>query len=301
MNEQGYIELLKNIIINGKIKKDRTGTGTLSIFAPNSLRFNLEQNTFPLLTTKRVPWKAVIKELLWFTRGDTDAHVLQAQGVNIWNGNTTREFLDSRGLVHLPEGSIGEGYGFQWRHFGAKYDSKYGDTSKMTNDEKNDIGGFDQLAYIEDLIANDPTSRRIFMSAWNPLGLSGMVLPCCHVSAQFYVDTETKHLSCHVYQRSADVFLGVPFNIASYATLVHILAARHGLEAKELILSFGDAHIYNSHMTQVEELLKRTSYEFPKIQLDKNLCSKDWSEMTIEDFNVKDYKCHSTIKAKMAI
>jgi thymidylate synthase len=298
MNESSYLELLRNVLENGQERTDRTGTGTRSIFAPNSLRFDLTSDTLPLLTTKRVPFKAVVEELLWFLRGDTDAKVLQEKGVKIWDGNSSRDFLDSRGLKDYPTGVLGKVYGFQWRHFGAEYKVEYADSRNIPKGVH--IGGFDQIKYVENLIKNDPHSRRIYMSTWNSADLDQMALPPCHLSAQFYVDSNSE-LSCHMYQRSVDLFLGLPFNIASYAVLTNILAKKCGLKPKELILSFGDAHIYNNHILQVQEQLTRLPKKFPTIILDDSVIDKDYDLLELKDFSVIDYTSHPKIIAKMAI
>jgi thymidylate synthase len=295
--EYVYLNLLRKIIAHGATRKDRTGTGTKSLFA-EQIRFDISKSV-PLLTTKFVPWKAVIKELIWFMKGQTDAKLLSTQGVRIWDGNTTRSFLDGRGLSHLEEGDIGAGYGFQWRHFGAKY--------KTCTDTYEDEG-FDQLQHIIDQLKNDPYSRRIFLSAWNPLHMADMALPPCHVSAQFYVEdcivSGEKLLSCHMYQRSVDCFLGLPFNIFSYTALTYILAAMCGMKPKELIISTGDTHIYCNHLSQVQEQLARTPYDnFPTLHLDMDKINScvDVNNITIDDFEVCDYKFHPSIKAPMSI
>lgn len=290
MNEDGYLGLLREVL-DAKPRKDRTGTGTRSVFG-RQLRFDLREASWPLLTTKKMAWKTCLKELLWFLRGSTDATELQRDNVHIWDGNSTRAFLDDRGLTHLPEGDVGPTYGFQWRHYGAKYvDCKTPPTDP----------GFDQLEYVENLIRNDPTSRRIFLTAWNPGAISQMALPPCHVCAQFYVNPEQKTLSCHVYQRSADVFLGLPFNVASYAALTHILAHRAGLSASELVMSLGDAHLYLDHVVQATEQVSRDVYPTPKIALSDRVKIASWDELTIDDFDVTHYTCHPAIAAKMSV
>lgn len=199
--EKGYLDLLKTVLEKGDKRTDRTNTGTISIFAPLPLKFDLsnceikqdgtmEIKDFPLLTTKRVPWKSCIKELLWFLSGSTDATLLQKQGVKIWDGNTSREFLDKVGMQHWPEGSLGYGYGHQWRSFGGTMDPKTGETL---------IKGVDQVQNCVDLIRNNPTSRRILFSAWNPLQMNETALPPCHILAQFYVESDRLH--CQMYQR----------------------------------------------------------------------------------------------------
>jgi thymidylate synthase len=233
--------------------------------------------------------------LLWFLSGSTDASLLQEQGIKIWDGNSSREFLDNRGLTHLPKGDIGAGYGFQWRHFGATY--------KTCKDDYNGQG-FDQIAFIINELKNNPTSRRIFMSAWNANAIDDMALPPCHVSAQFYVefdDNGEKHLSCQMYQRSVDTFLGCPWNIMSYATLTHLLAKLTDMKPKELIMCMGDVHIYCNHVEQVKEQLSRQPYHFPTLKISDCVKNKKIEELNINDFELIDYKYHPAIKATMAV
>ena len=294
--EKGYLDLLSNVLNNGQERIDRTGVGTISLFSPDQLRFDLTGNKLPLLTTKKVGYKTVIKELLWFLRGDTDANILKKQNVHIWDGNSSLEFIKSRNLEY-SEGIIGAGYGFQFRHFGAEYLEKYADTSKVDTSQ---IGGFDQVKYIENLLKTDPFSRRIFMSTWNPKDLDKMTLPPCHISANFYVDNQGG-LGCHMYQRSVDTFLGLPFNIASYALLTILLAKKCNLKPKELIISFGDVHIYKNHVKQVETQLKRCVYDPPTVKVDDSVVTKDYHEITCDDFVVCNYLYHPNIKAEMAI
>lgn len=212
------------------------------------MRFNL-RDQFPLLTTKRVFWRGVAEELLWFIQGSTDAKLLQEKNIKIWDGNSTRQFLDSAGFHDREVGDLGPVYGFQWRHFGAEYidcDADY--TGK----------GVDQLAEVIDKIKNNPTDRRIIMSAWNPKDLPLMALPPCHMFCQFFVSmpsstlSSRKQLSCHMYQRSCDLGLGVPFNIASYALLTHMIAKVTDCEASELTLAMGDAHVYRDHVEPLQ-------------------------------------------------
>ncbi|GKV21122.1 hypothetical protein SLEP1_g31134 [Rubroshorea leprosula] len=206
-----YLRMVQDIIDNGTLKDDRTGTGTLSKFGCQ-MRFNLRK-TFPLLTTKKVFWRGVVEELLWFISGSTSAKVLQEKGIHIWDGNASREYLDSVGLTEREEGDLGPVYGFQWRHFGARYTDMHADYTGQ---------GFDQLLDVIDKIKNKPDDRRIILSAWNPSDLKLMALPPCHMFAQFYV--ANGELSCQMYQRSADMGLGVPFNIGSYALLTNMIA-----------------------------------------------------------------------------
>jgi dihydrofolate reductase/thymidylate synthase len=206
-----YLNLIREVISSGNSRDDRTGTGTLSKFG-GIMRFDLK-NSFPLITTKDVFWRGVVEELLWFIRGETNSKKLSEKGVKIWDGNGSREFLDSLNLHHRQEGDLGPVYGFQWRHFGADYQDMFSDYNNK---------GVDQLKDLIHRIKNDPYSRRLILSAWNPADLSIMALPPCHVMSQFYV--QDGKLSCGMYQRSADIGLGVPFNIASYALLTVLLA-----------------------------------------------------------------------------
>ncbi|XWS40056.1 hypothetical protein CRYUN_Cryun18bG0108000 [Craigia yunnanensis] len=206
-----YLKMVQDIISDGNLKDDRTGTGTLSKFGCQ-MRFNLRK-TFPLLTTKKVFWRGVVEELLWFISGSTNAKVLQEKGIHIWDGNASRDFLDSIGLTDREEGDLGPVYGFQWRHFGARYTDMHADYTCQ---------GFDQLLDVINKIKNNPNDRRIILSAWNPSDLKLMALPPCHMFAQFYV--ANGELSCQMYQRSADMGLGVPFNIASYSLLTCMIA-----------------------------------------------------------------------------
>lgn len=299
--ERNYLHLLNDILDNGVERLDRTGTGTISVFG-RQMRFDLSNGKIPVLTTKHVPWKSCIQELLWFLRGDTDARVLQKQGVKIWDGNTSREFLDSRGLTHYDEGILGPGYGFQWRHFGALYKQEYADTSTLTNPAA--IGGFDQIEYILHELKTNPYSRRIFLSAWNPAKNEEMALVPCHVSCQFYVDNNErgeKRLSCHMYQRSADMFLGEPWNILSYSILTCLLAKKCNITPHELIISLGDAHIYKDHIKNVEIQLQRDCRPFPQLVLVDDIISKDFKDISIDDFSIIGYFPHEKLGGKMSI
>lgn len=226
-DEKQYLDLIRRIIATGNRRGDRTGVGTLSIFGAQ-MRFNL-RNGFPLLTTKRVFWRAVAEELLWFIRGSTNAKDLQEKNIHIWDGNSTREFFDSMGFTDREEGDLGPVYGFQWRHFGAEYKTCHDDYSGQ---------GIDQLEEIINTIRTRPYDRRIIMSAWNAVDLPKMALPPCHCLVQFYV--ANGELSCQLYQRSADMGLGVPFNIASYALLTYMIAHITGLKVCILLTSILD-------------------------------------------------------------
>lgn len=227
--EMQYLAMCRDIIENGVERGDRTGTGTKSRFG-TQMRFSLRDGTLPLLTTKRTFWRGVAEELLWFVAGNTNANDLAAKDIHIWDGNGSREFLDSRGLSHREVGDLGPVYGFQWRHFGAKYKDMHTDYTGQ---------GVDQLAECIDKIKNNPEDRRIIMSAWNPADLDVMALPPCHMFCQFYVDTKKNELSCQMYQRSADMGLGVPFNIASYALLTHMIAHVTGRKPGDFVHTIG--------------------------------------------------------------
>lgn len=283
-----YLKMCKNVLDNGEERKDRTGTGTYSIFG-GQMRFDIRKY-IPVLTTKRVPWKSCIEELLWFLRGDTDSNILSKKGVNIWKANSSRQFLDDVGLVHLEEGDCGANYSFQWKHFGANYSNKDGDYTDK---------GIDQIKYIEDLLKKDKTSRRIFLSAWNPCDLRNTVLPPCHVSAQFYVNSNDE-LSCHLYQRSCDMFLGVPWNILSYSILTYLLAFRNGYKPGWLIHSTGDTHIYKDHLEQMKLQMEKNTLSAPILQISESVKNKEWHEIDIDDFDLIGYFPHSKIHAKMS-
>lgn len=271
MEEEQYLKLIKDILQNGSQETGRNGS-TISIFG-NSMRFSLKDGTLPLLTTKKMAWKTCFRELMWFIRGQTDNHILSEEGVHIWDENTSRNFLDSRGLTTLREGLIGPGYGFQWRNYGGVYDSNTGNTDCS--------GGVDQLKQIIEAL-KDPlqrSSRRLVMTAWNPLQLDEMALPPCHILCQFNV-REGKYLSCALYQRSGDVGLGVPFNIASYSLFTHILAVHCGLVADEFVYFLGNAHIYTDHIDALRQQTTLNPYDFPKIKI-------NYKE-NIEDYDIED-------------
>jgi len=298
LDEQRYLDLLEKILEKGSIKKDRTGTGTISIFG-DQLRFDISDGKIPMLTTKKLPFKTILEELLWFCRGDTNSMILSKKGIKIWNGNTSREFLDSRNLDY-DEGIAGPIYGFQWKHFGAKYSPEYSDTSKI---DTSIIGGMDQLQNVINILKTDPFSRRIVMSAWNPGQLDEMCLPPCHFSIVFSVHEEygEKYLSSHFIMRSTDVFLGMPFNIASYTILTQIIAMKCGMKADELVFSGSDIHIYNDHILAIKKQLGRQVRAPPILKINDCIKDKDWSEMKVEDFDLIGYIPSQGIIAKMAI
>eukprot|EP01082_Thalassiosira_pseudonana_P007343 g6770.t1 g6770 contig23:1178395-1180293(-) len=289
--EMQYLEICRDIIENGVRRGDRTGTGTLSKFGVQ-MRYSLRDNTLPLLTTKRTFWRGVAEELLWFVKGSTNANELADKNIHIWDGNGSREFLDSRGLQHREEGDLGPVYGFQWRHFGAEYKDMHADYTGQ---------GVDQLADCIDKIINNPEDRRIVMSAWNPKDLDVMALPPCHMFCQFYVDTDRNEVSCQMYQRSADMGLGVPFNIASYALLTHMIAKVTGRKAGDFVHTIGDAHVYLNHVDALKEQLERKPRAFPKLKMKDGKDFNDIDGFEFDDFEVVGYKPHKTIKMKMAV
>jgi len=285
--EWQYLDAIRDVIENGVKRGDRTGTGTLSVFGRTS-RWNLRNGEFPLLTTKRVFWRGLAEELLWFVKGSTNANELAEKKIHIWDGNGSREFLDNRGFTDREVGDLGPVYGFQWRHFGAEYKDMHADYTGK---------GVDQLARCIDLIKNNPTNRRILLSAWNPADLEQMALPPCHMFCQFYV--ANGELSCQMYQRSADMGLGVPFNIASYSLLTRMMAQVCGLEAGDFIHVIGDCHVYLNHVEPLKEQLKRQPKAFPKLKINPEI--KDIDGFSYKDFEIEGYKCHKSIKMKMAV
>ena len=293
--EYQYLNIIHKIISTGTWEEGRNGR-TKSIFG-EMMRFSLANGRIPILTTKRTAWKTCLKELLWFIRGETDNRVLQEQGVHIWDGNTSREFLDSRGLNHYREGLIGPGYGFQWRHFGGEYDATTG--KGLAEGQTTGLAaGIDQLRQIIDAL-KDPTqrtSRRLIMTAWNPLQLDEMALPPCHMICQFNVHDGNK-LSCAMTQRSCDELLGVPFNIASYSFLTHLIAHHCGLEAYEFVYFKGNCHLYEEHIESAKTQLQRTPFAFPTLEI-RNL-RENIEDYIVDDFIVKGYESHEAIKAKM--
>nr|Q27783.1 RecName: Full=Bifunctional dihydrofolate reductase-thymidylate synthase; Short=DHFR-TS; Includes: RecName: Full=Dihydrofolate reductase; Includes: RecName: Full=Thymidylate synthase [Trypanosoma brucei brucei]AAA91362.1 dihydrofolate reductase-thymidylate synthase [Trypanosoma brucei] len=285
--EEQYLNLVGRIIDEGCTKCDRTGVGTRSLFGAQ-MRFSLRNNRLPLLTTKRVFWRGVCEELLWFLRGETNAKLLSDKGIHIWDGNGSRAFLDSRGLTDYDEMDLGPVYGFQWRHFGADYIS-----CKVDSEGK----GVDQIANIVKSLIENPDDRRMICTAWNPAALPRMALPPCHMMAQFYVSNG--ELSCMLYQRSCDMGLGVPFNIASYALLTFLMAKASGLRPGELVHTLGDAHVYSNHVEPCRKQLKRVPRPFPFIvfKQDKEFL-EDFQESDIE---VIDYSPYPVISMEMAV
>ena len=261
-----YLDLLDHVTKTGLQKGDRTGTGTMSVFG-YQMRFNLEDG-FPLLTTKKLHLKSIVYELLWFLKGDTNIKFLKDNGVRIWD-----EWADE-------EGDLGNIYGYQWR-------------SWPTPDGEH----IDQISQVIKSIVNNPDSRRHIVSAWNPGDLKNMALPPCHILFQFYVGNGK--LSCHLYQRSADIFLGVPFNIASYSLLLIMMAQATGLQPGEFVHTLGDAHIYNNHLEQVQLQLTRETMPLPSMTINPD--KKDIFSFEFSDFVLENYHSHPHIKAKISV
>ncbi len=287
---KAYLDLCQHVLDHGTFKMDRTGTGTYSVFG-YQMRYDLSEG-FPLVTTKKVHLKSIIHELLWFIKGDTNIKYLVDHGVRIWNdwpyasfkassdyhGETMKEFAEkikTDDEFAKTYGDLGPVYGAQWRNF----------------------NGVDQLGYILDELKDNPNSRRMILSAWNPAEIKNMALPPCHTLIQFYVADHK--LSLQLYQRSADIFLGVPFNIASYALLLMMVAQVTGYEVGEFVHTLGDAHIYQNHIDQVKLQLSRTPKQLPKMKLNPDV--KSLFDFTFEDFTLSDYDPHPLIKGVVAV
>lgn len=289
--DKQYLELAKRIIETGNKKQDRTGVGTLSIFGAQ-MRFDLNEG-FPILTTKKVHFPSVVKELLWFISGDTNNKTLQEQGVRIWNEWATKEQCAKFGR---KEGDLGPVYGHQWRNFGAS-------KKKVFNPETKDLewlyddDGIDQLSKVINDIKTNPNSRRLIVSGWNPKEADLVCLPPCHMVFQFYV--HDGKLSCHLYQRSGDFFLGIPFNIASYALLTHMIAQICGLGVGDFVHTISDAHVYSNHLDAFAEQMNREPYSLPKVILNPNI--KSLFEFKYEDIQLEGYQHHPAIKAEVAV
>lgn len=291
LEEQQYLDILKDIRSNGVTKQDRTGVGNKYKFGC-SMRFNLK-NSFPLLTTKKMFLKGIVEELLFFLSGNTDTKILEKKGVNIWKGNTSREFLDKINLNYLPEGDLGCSYSHQWRNFGGEH--------PLVPETKGNKG-FDQVKYVIDTLKKNPLDRRLIISGWAPNQMQFMALPPCHLIYIFSVNPETNRLNCHMTQRSCDFFLGVPFNIASTALMTILFAEITRLKPGEVFWTGTDCHIYLNHLSAVEEQISRTPYEFPEISILKRIESlEDIIGLNTSDFKLENYKYHPSIFADMAI
>lgn len=281
-NEQAYLDLIRYVRDYGTAKGDRTGTGTLSHFGAQ-LRFDLADG-FPLLTTKKMHLKSIIYELLWFLKGDTHVQYLQDNGVRIWNEWAT---ASQTAKFNRPAGELGPVYGHQWRNYGA---------SKKADGSYND-DGIDQIQELINTIKTNPDSRRLIVSGWNPAEATQVALPPCHTLFQFFV--ADGKLSCQLYQRSADLFLGVPFNIASYSLLTHMVAQVCGLGVGEFVWTGGDCHIYDNHIEQVNEQLSRSLFEPPTLKLNPEVI--EIFDFNYEDIKIENYESHATIKAPVAV
>ena len=290
IEECQYINLIKNILNNGEERIDRTGVGTLSLFSPTELRFDLSYS-FPLLTCKFVPLRVVFEELMFFIRGQTNNKILQEKNVHIWDGNSSEDYMKKIGLSHYPEGELGPIYGYQWRNFGGDYNNSNSKTIAINN-------GVDQLTEVINEIKTNPESRRLLVSAWNPKDLKKMVLPPCHLMYQFYV-RKREYLDCKLILRSNDLFLGAPFNIASYSLLVYMVASICGYKPGNLIYSIGDAHIYKNHLTQVKEIIQRNLRPFPTLKIINK--KERIEEFEYTDFKLENYYPNPKISGEMAI
>ncbi len=285
--ENQYLNLIDDILEEEEEFVGRNGK-TYAVFG-SAMHFSLENNVIPLLTTKKLAWKTCLKELLWFIKGDTSNERLRNEKVNIWNANGSREFLDSRGLTNNKVDDLGPIYGFQWRHFNANYENC---------DSNYDGKGIDQLNNIIKELKDVETrnSRRLIMSAWNPCQLNEMALPPCHVLCQFNVSNNDE-LSCALYQRSGDVGLGVPFNIASYAFLTHLIAHHCGLKAKEFIYYLGNTHIYDDHIEGLKIQKNRIPYNFPKLCISNKYTNIE--DYKVDDFKINNYEYYDNINLLM--
>jgi len=300
---QQYLELVKHIRDHGIKKEDRTGTGTVSIFG-YQMRFNLAEG-FPLVTSKKVHLKSILHELLWFIRGDTNIRYLIENGVGIWNDWPYQNWLRETGQdKHLVK------YSSEWRAVMAEFTQqiitdqdfadKYGDLGPVYGKQWRNFGGVDQLSQLMSDLQSNPDSRRLIVSAWNPQDIPVMIksgLPPCHSLFQFYV--VEGRLSCQLYQRSADVFLGVPFNIASYAALTMMIAQVAGLKLGDFVHTFGDAHLYSNHMNQVDEMLSRSTFDLPTLQINPQVQSL--FDFVYDDFELQNYQSHGPISAPVAV
>lgn len=291
-SELVYLNALKHIIEHGEERPDRTGVGTRSVFG-YQMRFDLTQG-FPAVTTKKLAWKSVVSELLWFIEGSGDEWRLKellhgdrrSDKKTIWTDNAQAEYWTKRRLQRGP-GDLGRIYGVQWRRW----------RKPLIRVNKVVLANHDQLIELINGIKQDPYSRRHIITAWNPGELELMALPPCHMMAQFYVNNGK--LSCQMYQRSADMFLGVPFNIASYALFTHMIAQVCNLEVRDLVITLGDAHIYNNHIDQVKEQLKRKPFSLPTLKLNSEISVITDFDMT--DIELVNYQSHDSIKAAMAV
>jgi dihydrofolate reductase/thymidylate synthase len=296
-DESNYLGLINDILLNGDKREGRNGI-TYSLFG-KQLEFNLLNNVLPLLTTRKIFLRGIFEELSFFIRGQTDSKLLEQKGVNIWKGNTSREFLDSRKLNHYREGDMGPMYGFNWRHYGSEYEGC----------DSNYYGkGYDQLYNLIKGLVEDPYSRRHLLTTYDPSAVNRSVLAPCHgIVVQFNV-TSDNYLDCMMYQRSADIGLGVPFNITSYALMTYMIGNVTGYTPRRLIMSFGDIHVYESHANVLREQMKREMYSFPFIKMKRKFEGvtveeriKYMEEIGLEDIEIVKYRSHSAMKMDMVV
>lgn len=294
-NEGRYMSLLRKVLNKGNVRPDRSNTGTISLFG-QLVRYNISKS-IPVFTTKRVAWKSAIEETLWMLSGSTDSNVLEEKGIGIWKGHTSREYLDSKGFKDYQTGTLPYGYGHQIRNAGA--DIIYCDecNNEMT------VKGKDQLKYIENELKTNWFSRRILWNLWTANQMDKVPLQPCHTQMQFYVEEHDgkKHLSGMVSFRSNDLMLGHPFNVIGYSILIHILAIKCDMIPNELIVNIGDAHIYKNHLEAISQQIVRPILASPILKVNKGIKTKDYSDITIADFELIGYFSHPKISAKMAI
>lgn len=285
--EEQYLQLVRDLLSDGDLSEtERTGVGTLNTFG-RMMRFSLRDGRIPVLTTKRVAWSSVVEELLWILAGHTDAGLLRS---HIWDKNGTLEALAKRGITDRRANDLGPVYGFQYRHFGAVYTTCDADYTGQ---------GVDQIAWVINEIKTNPSSRQLVISAWNPSDMAKMALPPCHVMCQFYVNPETNELSAMMTQRSADMGLGVPFNIASYALLTHMVAHVCGLKPGEFVHSFGIPHVYLNHVEALKEQVTREPRPFPTVTFARPI--ENILDFTAEDISLVCYDPHPRLKMEMAV
>lgn len=293
-NDRMYQQLVRKVLKRGEQRDDRTGTGTRALFG-ELLEFDLRGNRLPLLNCRRLSFKSILEELLWFLRGETDSKILERRGVHIWTEHATRDVLTKRGFPSRREGDIGPLYGFQWRFAGLRY----------TNCEANYAAqkrtrGYDQIAYILDELTARPHSRRILLNSWNVADIAEMVLPPCHVMFQLFADNANE-LSGMLYSRSADIGLGLPFNIASYAILLHAIAKKVGRTAKTLKVIIGDAHIYNDHIDAITEIAAREPRPSPRVYIDSRSFDKPLHEYSTDFFHLFNYHPHEPVRMRVSV
>lgn len=293
-SEYKYLDIMRDIMQSGLDRPDRTGTGTMSIFGTQQ-KYDLSKE-FPITTTKRIPLRMIFEELMLYITGKTDNKILQEKGIHIWDGNTSREFLDKRGLQHYPEGDMGETYGFNMRHYGGEY---------KDCDREYEIGrdGFDQLGQVLNLIRTDPTSRRIIINLWNPATENRAALPSCLMMYQFYVDTVHRRLNCQIYIRSSDYFLANSWNACTGALLTHMICGMEDIDLRpgQLTVVTGDTHLYKTHSEQVALNLGRRPYLRPQVWLDPGRSVKDMRDWKWEDVKLIGYRAYPSIQAPMAV